>query len=62
MNQIIQQFIRIAGSMYYNWMLETVFWDVLADFIHRYSLAFFIDAAWKSKPKDVAYVLILLID
>ena len=26
--------LRIAGSMYYNRILETVFWDVLADQFH----------------------------
>ena len=38
MNQIIQKFtctiIRIAGSMYYNRMLGTVFWDMLACRFH----------------------------
>ena len=44
MNQIIQQIttIRIAGFMHYNLMLETVFWDVLADFIHTHRYFFFI--------------------
>ena len=41
MNQLIQQ-LRIAGFMHYNLMLEAVFWDVLADFIHTHRYFFFI--------------------